>query len=488
MKRKRIRRVILICILAFFVIGGLYKLSIEPSDYNKAISKQIQKANILLDKANLGNDKGEYSKNAIIKMKNSISDAEVLMEDEAPDIDDMRKQYQKIKDDIKEFKSSSNKNCLSKNDLEKIKNENKLFSKEVKVASNEKIEWNILGSNIKQIEPINLDIETDTVNLEFIKQVAKDNNMKVSILSFRHNNKLPLKADIKLNNPSNEKKYLYKYNEASNHLVYNSEIQFKDKAATFSINEGGDWVLSDVKIDVAKVKFDEVKPGNEKKDELSKAEKDKTNTSDIAKDKNNLDKNSTDKDGANSNNANSSKESNDRKSINKENSKGSNSNANNSTTNNKQSKSTSTNSKGTKKKYCTIEIRCNTILNNMDRLPKGKASYIPKDGVILSPTKVQIKDNENVFDILKRVTRSKGIQMEFRNDPLYSGAYVEGINHLYEFDGGELSGWMYKVNGWFPNYGCSRYYVKENDYISWNYTCNLGKDVGDQDYYKYNKD
>lgn len=492
MKRKRIRRIILISILAFFVIGGLYKLSIEPSDYNKAISTQIKKANTLLDKAKLGNDKGDYSKNNIIKIKNAIAEAEVLVEEEAPDIDDMRKQYKKIKADIKEFKSSSNKNCLLSEELEKIKKENKIFNKEIKVGSNKKVEWNILGSKVKEIHPINLDIETDTVYEEFIKIIAKDNSMKVDMLSFRHNNKLPLEADIKLHNPSKEKKYLYKYNEASNHLVYKSEIQFKNSMASFSIDEGGDWVLSDVKTEVAKVKFDEVKPKNENKDESSKAEKDKAKTSEIAEDKNNTDKNNSDE--VNSNKDNANKENKDVKSSNKEINNRYVSNKANNNTNNKtvaskeRTKSTSANSRRTKKRYCTIEIRCNTILNNMDRLPKGKASYIPKDGVILPPTKVQIKENENVFDILKRATRSKGIQMEFRNDPLYSGAYVEGINHLYEFDGGELSGWMYKVNGWFPNYGCSRYNVKENDYISWNYTCNLGKDVGDQDYSKYNKD
>ena len=38
---------------------------------------------------------------------------------------------------------------------------------------------------------------------------------------------------------------------------------------------------------------------------------------------------------------------------------------------------------------------------------------------------------------------------------------------------------MYKVNGWFPNYGCSSYYLKDGDVIEWVYTCDLGKDVGD---------
>ena len=56
--------------------------------------------------------------------------------------------------------------------------------------------------------------------------------------------------------------------------------------------------------------------------------------------------------------------------------------------------------------------------------------------------------------------------------------YIEGIHNLYEFDCGDLSGWMYKVNGWFPNYGCSRYQLKQGDVIEWVYTCDLGKDVG----------
>ena len=61
---------------------------------------------------------------------------------------------------------------------------------------------------------------------------------------------------------------------------------------------------------------------------------------------------------------------------------------------------------------------------------------------------------------------------------MYSSVYVEGISNIYEFDCGDLSGWMYCVNGEFPNYGCSGYKVKPGDRIEWKYTCNLGEDVG----------
>ncbi len=66
--------------------------------------------------------------------------------------------------------------------------------------------------------------------------------------------------------------------------------------------------------------------------------------------------------------------------------------------------------------------------------------------------------------------------MEHPFTPMYNSVYVEGIGNLYEFDCGDLSGWMYKVNEWFPNYGCSLYTLEDNDVICWVYTCDLGYD------------
>ena len=88
-------------------------------------------------------------------------------------------------------------------------------------------------------------------------------------------------------------------------------------------------------------------------------------------------------------------------------------------------------------------------------------------------------DGDTVFDALKAVCRDYGIQLEYSWTPAYGSYYIEGIHNLYEFDCGNLSGWMYSVNGWFPNYGCSKYRLKDGDYIKWLYTCKgLGSDVG----------
>ena len=127
---------------------------------------------------------------------------------------------------------------------------------------------------------------------------------------------------------------------------------------------------------------------------------------------------------------------------------------------------------------CTISISCSTILSNMDQCKEPKKEYVPDNGVILSTTTVTFTEGESVFDVLQRVCCDNGIQMEASRSPKYNSAYVEGIANLYEFDVGEGSGWMYKVNGWFPNYGCSGYTLSQGDAICWVYTCNRGDDVG----------
>lgn len=128
---------------------------------------------------------------------------------------------------------------------------------------------------------------------------------------------------------------------------------------------------------------------------------------------------------------------------------------------------------------CTITIRCDTIFDNADALEKAKAPYVPEDGVILPVTTVEFTSGETVFDVLQRVCEAADIQLEYSWTPLYDSYYVEGINHLYEFDCGFESGWMYKVDGWFPNYGCSAYELQGGEEIVWCYTCTgLGTDVG----------
>ena len=127
---------------------------------------------------------------------------------------------------------------------------------------------------------------------------------------------------------------------------------------------------------------------------------------------------------------------------------------------------------------CTFSIECSTILNNLSMLDADKLECVPSNGVILAKTTVTFYEGESVFDVLQRVCKEKGIHLESSWTPIYNSAYIEGIHNLYEFDCGALSGWMYRVNGWYPNYGCSRYQLQDGDVVEWRYTCDLGNDVG----------
>lgn len=120
------------------------------------------------------------------------------------------------------------------------------------------------------------------------------------------------------------------------------------------------------------------------------------------------------------------------------------------------------------KSYCTISIDCQTILNNMKDLKENKKPYVPDNGYLFSG-KVEIKEGQTVMDVLLSLPGVNVVQ---------TSGYVVSINNLKEKDCGRYSGWMYNVNGTYPNYGCAEYKVKNGDNIQWRYTCNLGNDLG----------
>ncbi len=130
----------------------------------------------------------------------------------------------------------------------------------------------------------------------------------------------------------------------------------------------------------------------------------------------------------------------------------------------------------------TLSIRCDSVLRHYDQLDPALRSpeFVPPDGVILPPTRYLLRPGDTVFDILQRAVRQNGIQMEFQGAEKspFGSVYVQGIHWLYEFSCGPLSGWVYRVDGAFPHYGCSRYTLQNGQTIEWIYTCELGQDVG----------
>ena len=121
---------------------------------------------------------------------------------------------------------------------------------------------------------------------------------------------------------------------------------------------------------------------------------------------------------------------------------------------------------------CSLIVHCDDVLKNIDLLDENKKSVVPSGGIILTLSEAEFKDGESVFDVVYRELKNADIHFEFEKNPMYNSAYIKGIGNLYEFDCGDCSGWLYKVNGTKPNVGCSQYILHNNDKIELYYSCN----------------
>ena len=110
---------------------------------------------------------------------------------------------------------------------------------------------------------------------------------------------------------------------------------------------------------------------------------------------------------------------------------------------------------------CEFLISCKTVLSNKSAL---QSNYqVPAGGKIYEK-KMEFEEGDTVMDVLKRT----GVDIDI------SKGYVAGIDGLYEFDCGKNSGWMYRVNGKFPNYMVGKCKLHDGDKVEWLYTCVRG--------------
>lgn len=123
--------------------------------------------------------------------------------------------------------------------------------------------------------------------------------------------------------------------------------------------------------------------------------------------------------------------------------------------------------------YCTLTVRCDSLLKHPDLLSPEKRELVPDSGVLYPSEQVAIAEGDTVFDVLCRELKRNYIHFEYKNTGLAQDAFILGIGNLYAGDAGEFSGWMYTVNGESPDKGCAQYAVSKGDQIVWTYTCEM---------------
>lgn len=107
--------------------------------------------------------------------------------------------------------------------------------------------------------------------------------------------------------------------------------------------------------------------------------------------------------------------------------------------------------------YVTLRVDCSAVAD--------KGAELPSDGTMLVG-KYALAAGDTVFDVTDRVLRYEGLAFD------YSGGravYVNSIGGLYELDYGAQSGWIYTVNGEFPEVSCGEYQPASGDEIAFVY-------------------
>lgn len=455
-KKHWIRKIILSAILLTIVVGAIATLNIEPSDYRNSLKEEIATASQLADQAQTGNEAGKYAPQTILLFRQTIDQAKSDVENDTLEYDELKSIFENFRNDVNGFRKAQIHSCLTREEQNRLMEEKGDWSKTVSQEDGS-VTWMINGESLKTSAPVNLETgfrsaysnEIGTLLEKTDSSVAE----RITLFTLFHDGALPGTFTLSMDFPSGftGNLQIYRYEPEKNELGPMIRGAEKDGILTFPVTEGGTYLIYAEDADGILLNERLQNPQQEPSDSPPSSESSPNSSQDPSA-----------PDTPSSSDAGRPEPSTPSSAA------------------PPSSPSSVSSSNPQARKTCTIEIRCDTLSSDLSKLTNQAVKpYIPSDGVILAKQKVEIVDGETVFDVLKRITRNKKIQMEFRSTTAYTGGvYIEGIHHLYEFDGGDDSGWMYSVNGWFPNYGAGAYQLKDGDEILWCYTCDLGRDVG----------
>ena len=110
--------------------------------------------------------------------------------------------------------------------------------------------------------------------------------------------------------------------------------------------------------------------------------------------------------------------------------------------------------------------------NSTDKITAYIKVYDPKGQTYLQKKSFSVEKGTNAYELLCKT----GLKIETENTAY--GIYIKSIEGLGEFDAGQKSGWMYSVNGEFPDLSLDSYKLASGDFVELIYTRAYGTDIG----------
>ena len=96
----------------------------------------------------------------------------------------------------------------------------------------------------------------------------------------------------------------------------------------------------------------------------------------------------------------------------------------------------------------------------------------------------EVKINSTVWDLMQQIQNASNSKVKFLARDSQYGTYVEGVTYdgttLREFDNGNLSGWMYTLNGKHPEVGVAAQFLSDRDTVVFHYTDDYTKEEGSE--------
>ena len=111
----------------------------------------------------------------------------------------------------------------------------------------------------------------------------------------------------------------------------------------------------------------------------------------------------------------------------------------------------------------TVSVLCTLAVGNPNLNP---GVTVPSDGVMVSGLSLELTPGQTAFDALSQT----GLALDYTGSPSRKNVYLRGIGGLYEKDCGPSSGWVFSVNGAYPNTGCSNVALNDGDVVSFQFT------------------